>query len=182
MAPTRKRLAELRMAVASPSGYDRRRFRPFRGRRRGAGAFYRPPLFLYSNGGKSYVDLCACKEGSSLASMEASIPRPEEERRPKQTPAAYTECRNPGAGWEAAPGLGLESKLAMAGQQDQTITRIFSVRRVSSAQVPANPMTDRNPRPCNGALSHVDHRPSQQRHRQRNSTMLPRPRNSLSVG
>ena len=50
LAPTRKRLAESRMAVASPSGYDRRRFRPFRGRRRGAGAFYRPPLFLYSNG------------------------------------------------------------------------------------------------------------------------------------
>ena len=45
LAPTRKRLAELRMAVASPSGYDRRRFRPFRGRRRGAGAFYRPRFF-----------------------------------------------------------------------------------------------------------------------------------------
>ena len=28
LAPTRKRLAELRMAVASPSGYDRRDFDP----------------------------------------------------------------------------------------------------------------------------------------------------------
>ena len=95
-----------------------------------------PRFFVFQ--GKSYVDLCACKEGSSLASMEASS-QGRRERRPKQTPAAYIECRNPGAGWEAAPGLGLESKLATAGQQDQTITRIFSVRRVSSAQVPANP-------------------------------------------
>ena len=36
------------------------------------------------------------------------------QRPPQQTPAA--ECRNPGAGWGAAPGLGLESKLAMASR------------------------------------------------------------------
>jgi hypothetical protein len=91
------------------------------------------PAFLFE---EKHVDLCACKEDRAWQ-YGSIIPRPK--GAPTDIPAAYIECRNPGAGWEAAPGLGLESKLAMAGRQDQTITRIFSVRRVSSAQVPANP-------------------------------------------